>query len=101
MKLLFQILVILLMAVTVCICVIKPEMHKTVLVYNSDYTLVSDEVKTVEKEEIPIMEIHAKPAQNTVKVETKVPTLPVTKKTQEAKKDTAQQTVKKNRNKKG
>ncbi len=100
MKLLFQILVILLMAVTVCICLIQPEMHKAVLVYNSDYTLVPEEVSVIEKEEIPIMEIPAKSLQNAVKVETKVHTLPVTKKTQEAKEGILQQNVKKTETKK-
>ena len=72
MRILIQILLILLVISTVSICAIKPDMHKSVIVYNSDYTLVPEEVKVVEKEEIPIMEIPVKPQQTTTKVETKV-----------------------------
>ena len=65
-------ILILLIVSTISICAIKPDMHKTVIVYNSDYTLVPEEVKTIEKEEIPIMEIPVKPVQTTTKLETRI-----------------------------
>ena len=54
MKLIIQIVVILLIASTLCICMVKPDMHKTVFVYNSDYKLVPETVTVVEKETIPV-----------------------------------------------
>ena len=99
MKLILQIFFIILIVSTLCICTIKPQMHKTVIVYNSDYTIVPEEIKTVEKEEIPIMEIPAKPKQITTKIETKVYKSPVTTKTQSVKKVETKQPVKKVRTK--
>ena len=100
MKLLIQILLILLIVSTVSICAVKPDMHKSVIVYNSDYTLVPEEVKTVEKEEIPLMEITAKPEQRTIKVETKVEKPQVTKTVQPVKTTVKKQPVKKAETKK-
>ena len=94
MKLLFQLLLILLIISTLCICTLKPQMHKAVIVYNSDYTLIPEEVKTVEKEEIPIMEIPAKPKQTTTKTETKVQKSSAIVKVQSNKTSIPKQTVK-------
>ena len=72
MKLILQILLILLIVSTISICVTKPNMHKSVIVYDSAYTLVTeDEVKT-ETKEIPVMEMPAKPVEKTTVVEKKV-----------------------------
>lgn len=95
MRILIQILLILLVVSTVSICAIKPEMHKSVIVYNSDYTLVPEEVTVVEKQEIPIMEAPVQPVQKTVKVETKVENPQTTTKVQQVKTTEKQQTAKK------
>ena len=95
MRIFIQILLILLVVSTLSICAVKPQMHKSVIVYNSDYTLVPEEVKTVEKEEIPIMEIPAKPEQRTTKVEIKVEKPKVTTTVQASKTVEKKQPVKK------
>lgn len=88
-------ILILLVVSTISICAVKPDMHKSVIVYNSDYTLVPEEIKTVEKEEIPIMEIPVKPQQKTVTVETKVVKPQATTKVQQIKTVSQKQPVKK------
>ena len=100
MRLFAQIIFILVVVSTISICAIKPHMHKTVLVYDSDYKIVQEDETIVERTEIPVMELPAKSVQNTVKVETKVHKTPVTKKTQETKKSTLQQPLKKTETKK-
>ena len=87
-------ILILLVVSTISICAVKPDMHKSVIVYNSDYALIPEEVKTVEKEEIPIMEIPVKPQQKTVTVETKVVRPQTTTKVQQVKTTTQKQPVK-------
>lgn len=67
MKIFLQICAILVIVATISICTIKPEMHKTVLVYNSDYKIITDEEVKTETVEIPIMEIQVKPQEHTVK----------------------------------
>ena len=81
MRLILQILLILLIVSTVSICVTKPNLHKNIIVYDSAYTLVTeDEVKT-ETKDIPIMEVEIKPVEKTTVVEKKVePTVTTTKK---------------------
>ena len=80
MKLILQILLILLIAATISVCTIQPELHKNVIVYDSAYSLVSEEEVKTETKEIPVMEMPAKPVQATVKVEQKVePTVKTTK----------------------
>ena len=79
MKLILQILLILLIAATISICTIQPELHKNVIVYDSAYSLVSEEEVKIETKEIPVMEMPAKPVKTTVKVEQKVePTVKTT-----------------------
>jgi len=95
MRILIQILLILLVVSTLSICAIKPDMHKTVIVYNSDYTLVPEEVKIVEKEEIPIMEIPAKPVETVVKQETKTVKTQTQSKPQQVKKVETKAPIKK------
>ncbi len=77
MRLILNIILILLIVSTVSICLIKPDMHKTVLVYDSAYTIVPEQKIEIEKETIPIMEQPAKPKQETVKIQTE--TVPLTK----------------------
>lgn len=54
-KLILQILLIVAIISTVCICITKPAMHKSVLVYDSGYTITPEEVITYEEEIIPVM----------------------------------------------
>ena len=72
MKLFLHICLIAVLVATVCICAIKPDMHKTVLVYNSDYTPAPEEEVKLEKTQIPSVEMPAQPQTQTVqkKVET-------------------------------
>ena len=77
MRLFAQIIFILVIVSTISICAIKPQMHKTVLVYDSDYKIVQEDETIVERTEIPIMEMPAAPEQKTAKVEVKVEQIPV------------------------
>ena len=43
MKLILQILLIVIIIATFSICAIKPDLHKNLIVYDSDYTLVTEE----------------------------------------------------------
>mgnify|MGYP003571274183 CR=1 FL=1 len=87
MKLILQILLILTIIATVSICAIQPDLHKNMIVYDSAYTLVTEEEVKTETKEVPVMEMPANPVQTTVKVEQKTePTVKTTK--------TAQTTVK-------
>ena len=63
-----QILLILAIISTLCICVMKPKMHKSVLVYNSDYTIAPTQESEIEEEKIPVMEMVAGPVNETNKV---------------------------------
>ena len=66
LKLILQILLITAIISTICICVAKPKMHKTVLVYDSGYTIVSEDVVTEDTYEL--MEIPEQPQTETVKM---------------------------------
>lgn len=80
MKLLIQIIAILVVISTVSICALKPEMHKSVLVYNSDYKLVPNEEIKTEKQEIPVMEMPVTPKVETIKQEVQTISVPKTQK---------------------
>lgn len=82
MKLILQILLILLIIATFSICAIQPDLHKNIIVYDSDYTLVSEQEVTTETKNVPVMEMPAKPTQTTVKIEKKVEPVHKTTKTQ-------------------
>lgn len=81
MKLFIQICTILVIVATISICAIKPEMHKTVLVYNSDYKIVTEDDVKVETTEIPVMEIQVKPQEQTVTKTTETVSIPKTQTT--------------------
>lgn len=66
LKLIIQILLITAIISTICICVAKPKMHKTVLVYDSGYAIVQDNV--VSEETYDIMEIPEQPQTEAVKM---------------------------------
>ena len=68
---------------TFSICAIQPEMHKNVIVYDSDYTLVPEQEVTTETKDIPVMEMPAKPIETVTKIETKTEPVAQTRKTQE------------------
>jgi len=55
-RLILQTLLLIAIISTVCICITKPAMHKSVLVYDSGYTLKNEDVVAYEEEIIPIME---------------------------------------------
>lgn len=82
MKLVLQILLILIIAATISICAIQPEMHKNVVVYDSDYTLVTEQEVKTETKNVPVMEMPAKPIEKTTVVEKKVEPVVTTSKTQ-------------------
>ena len=95
MKQILTILLILLIVSTVSICAIKPDMHKSVLVYDSAYTIVPEKQTEVETVTIPIMEKTIEPTQTVKKLETpKVTEVKQTKK-ETNKVTTTKQTAKK------
>ena len=67
-----QILLILAIISTICICTLKPQMHKSVMVYNSDYKLVPTQEIEIEQQNIPVMEQPVKPQTSVVKIENQV-----------------------------
>lgn len=72
MKLILQLLLILVIIATFSICAIKPDLHKNVIVYDSDYTLVSEQDVTTETKNIPVMEMSSQPVQKITVAETKI-----------------------------
>ncbi len=56
MKIIIQLLLIAAFIATIIICISKPTMHKSVLVYDSGYKLVPETSVIVEETEIPVME---------------------------------------------
>ena len=72
MKLILQLLLILVIIATFSICAIKPDLHKNVIVYDSDYTLVSEQDVKTETKNIPVMEMSSQPVQKITVAETKI-----------------------------
>ena len=91
MRLILQILLILLILSTVSICVTKPDLHKNIIVYDSAYTLVTEEEVKTDTKDIPVMEVDIKPVEKTTFVEKKVE--PKTTTTKKQTTNTAKQTV--------
>ncbi len=56
MKIIIQLLLIAAFISTIIICVSKPTMHKSVLVYDSGYKLIPETTVMVEETEMPVME---------------------------------------------
>lgn len=55
-KTIIQILLILAIISTICICTMKPQMHKPVMVYSSDLKIVSEDTSVkIEENNIPVM----------------------------------------------
>jgi len=54
-KTIFQILLILAIISTICICIMKPKMHNSVMIYNSDYKIVTNQNVKVADKDIPIL----------------------------------------------
>lgn len=82
MKLFLQILLILTIILTISICVIQPDLHKNVIVYDSAYTLVSEEEVKTETKQVPVMEMPIKPIEKTIIAERKTEPTVTTKKIQ-------------------
>ena len=61
MKIIIYLLLLVALISTLCICITKPAMHKSVLVYDSGYTIVPQEVVAVEEQEIPLMTMPQEP----------------------------------------
>ena len=55
-KVIFTILAIIISTLTFSICMVKPQMHKAVFVYNSDYTISPVKEISIENKDIPVME---------------------------------------------
>lgn len=55
-KLVLQILLILTIIMSVAICIIKPQMHKSVMIYNSDYKIIPQNEVEIEIENMPTTE---------------------------------------------
>ena len=49
----YKLLAILTIILTLCICITKPEMHRAVLVYDSDYTIVEPKTETEVDKKLP------------------------------------------------
>ncbi len=81
MKLFLQIIAILLIVSTISICAIKPARHNTVLVYNSDYKLLTEDDVKLEPTQMPVMEMPAKPQVQTVQKKVETVNIPNTQKT--------------------
>lgn len=79
-KLFFQILLVLIVIMTSCICTMKPKMHESLMVYNSDYELkLEDDNKedTVKLATMPQVNTEKKEIQN---IQPEVKTIPAKKK---------------------
>ena len=95
MKLILQILLILLVVSTVCVCVKKPEMHKTFVVYNSEYKIIQEPEASPEVMSEHIMEQPVQTSPARVVVQQRVVSEPVVqKKPQQVKTTTVKQTAK-------
>lgn len=94
MKIFLQLILVLVVVSTVFICAIKPNMHKSFFVYNSDYKIVYENTVTKTTEEIPVAEIKVTtPETKVLKVEKtvaqKTPQKTVTTKSSAVKRQTA------------
>jgi len=72
MKIILNILLILVVISTISICFTKPDLHKTVLIYDSGYVITPQEEIKTETETIPIMEKPQKPVETVTKIEQNV-----------------------------
>lgn len=48
-----KISILLIIISTLCICISKPQMHKSIMLYNSDYTIVEQKTETTVDKKIP------------------------------------------------
>ena len=49
----YKLLAILTIILTLCICIVKPQMHRAVLVYDSNYTIVEPKIETETDKKLP------------------------------------------------
>lgn len=73
-RVLLQILLIMAIISTLCICIMKPQMHKSVLVYNSDYIVTPTQEAETEVQQVPVMEMTSGPDTANNEVENEVQT---------------------------
>ena len=69
MKNILILILVVLIAATISICAIQPDMHKNVIVYDSDYTLVTEQEVKTETKSIPVMEKTTEPVKTTKAIE--------------------------------
>lgn len=100
-----KISIILIIISTLCICISKPKMHKSFIVFNSDYTIVEDEIKTEVTKDIPTTTQLPEKEVKVTRVETpqtkiKTTSAPekITKTEQKLRKNEVQTTKKQNKN---
>ena len=67
-KLFLTVLAVLTIITTLCICAMRPKMHKSVMVYNSDFKIVPQSEIQVEVQNIPTVEQNQSSAPQAVKV---------------------------------
>lgn len=79
MRLILQLLLIIIIAATISICAVQPDLHKNVIVYDSDYTLVAEQDVKTETKEIPVMEKTTEPVTTVTKVSNVTTQKPVEK----------------------
>ena len=72
MKYIITLLLICTIVATIGICVKRPEMHKSILMYDSGYTITQEEITTVEKYEYPEMTQVQQPVTEKITVNEKI-----------------------------
>ncbi|MBR1942748.1 hypothetical protein IJ843_03315 [bacterium] len=75
-----KISLILAIIATICICVMKPQMHTNVMIYDSSYKIVEQNVDTQTEKEVPTVTQVTKPETIQSKIENIIETKPVTQK---------------------
>lgn len=70
-KLFLQITIIITILLTLCICIKKPQMHKNLFIYNSDYDVVEQTIKTQKSDELPTIKTITTKNNTDKKVDTK------------------------------
>ena len=75
-----KISLILAIIATICICVMKPQMHTNVMIYDASYKIVEQNVDTQTEKEVPTVTQVTKPETIQSKIENIIETKPVTQK---------------------
>lgn len=75
MKIILNTLLILIIIATISVCIVQPDIHKNVFIYDSDYVLVSEQEVKADTKEIPVMKKTVQPVETVKKVEQDVQTM--------------------------